>query len=303
MGKEQKELYQNYKNFDSNNVVLCFKKAESYENVLQKDLSEWTTMEIIDFYKSLCTPSVDFLYNIHSVYKAYTTWCLNENLLKDNINHYNEITMDVLLKCINKSIADKRIISREDLLNEIRKLKNPRDQFFCIACFEGFAGLEMEEIIKAKLSCFKDGIFYASTGREIPYSEELYKYAYEAANTFIYYAETSSGQIKEFEMLGDSDQVVKKVLSRDKDEQTEQVIKPQVIYVKLKDIQRITNIPAFTTKALKESGRIHLIKETVKNHPEWTPTDAIKREPKICYIYGNLISILSYVNKYNDFLK
>ena len=53
MGKEQKELYQNYKNFDSNNVILCFKKAESYENVLQKDLSEWTTMEIIDFYKSL----------------------------------------------------------------------------------------------------------------------------------------------------------------------------------------------------------------------------------------------------------
>lgn len=295
-----KDAYLDYKGFskEESNTRACFKKAEQYEKVLNKDLSEWTAAEIIEFYKSFCSPSVDFLYNVHSVYKAYTNWCLQEHLLKDNINHYNEITQDILLKCINKGIADKRIISRENLLQEIQRFNNPRDQFVCLACFEGLAGKELEEVINAKLSKFYKGNITTSTGRIIPYSSELLRYATDAANTYVYTVTTSNSKIRNFTMIGDADQIVKKVISKDKDLEDNEV-KPQVIYVKLKDIQRDTNIPAFTTKALKESGRIHKIKEYMANDSSLTLEKAIKKSMDI---YGGLLSISAYINKYKDFL-
>lgn len=302
----KKEEYVSYKGLTSGNVEACFSKAKQYEERLCKDLSEWTATEIVEFYKSLCTPSVDFLYNIHCVYKAYTTWCLNENLVTDNINHYDEITLDTLMQCINKSMADNRIISRDNLIHEIQKFDNPRDKFLCLACFEGWAGKELEEIINAKLSNFNKSkhLVKVSEKRNIPYTDLLFNYAIEAANTYVYVIEAMNAKaaaIKErnYDMVGDADQVIKKVLSKDKTEDANAEVKPQVLYTKLKNIQRETNIPAFTSKALKESGRIHMIKEQIKDNPNINLEEAIKNTQEI---YGKLLSISAYITKYKDFL-
>lgn len=300
--KEKQRLYLLARDdVTSNNIVLCLKKAEPYESALGKDLSEWNASEIIDFYKSLCTPSLDFLKNINSVYKAFTNWCLKENLLKDNINHYDEITNEILLKCVNKDMADQRIITRERLLEEIKKFENPREQFLCLACFEGLAGHELEEIINVKLSDFQNGMIVNLKHRDpIPYSKELYKYAMEAANTYIFVQLDTAGRYREFEMRGDSDTIVKKIISNNVSDNDEP-IKVQMIYRIFKEIQKSTNIPAFTSKALKESGRIHRIKELVKQHEGWTVMDAIK-DPSVSHIYGRLLSYKEYVMKYNEFL-
>jgi len=294
---DNKEMYIKYKNPLSDNIKACFKKAESYEERLGKDLSEWTAAEIIEFYKSLCTPSVDFLHNIHCVYKAYTTWCLTENMLKDNINHYDEITQDLLLKCINKVIADQRIISREDLLNIIKQFpdSNPRDQFICLACFEGLSGKAMEDLISVRLSDFKDG-YILTKNKKIPYSKELYNYAKEAANTYRYYI-TLEDRIREFEMIGDSDQIIKKVVSNNaNDSETE--ITVYSIYRIINQVQSQIDNPAFTSKALKESGRINMIREYMAKGMKIE--DAVKATYPV---YGKLIAIAPYINKYNDFLK
>ena len=294
---ERKEEYLKTITTTGLNETACFKKVASYEEDLGKDLSDWNAKEIIGYYKSVCTPSVDFLYNIHNVFRKYTAWCLHENLLVDNINHYDEISMEVLYQCINKSIADQRIISREDLLNIIKKFDNPRDQFLCLACFEGLAGQGLEEIINLNISDFKNGKLTTCTGKVISYSDELYKYAKDAEATTTYYISNS----RKFDMVGDSGRVMKRIVSKNKDD-AEQEVKPQVLYVKLKDIQRETNIPAFTSKALKESGRIHMIKETMKKH-QCSAADTFKLNSDITNVYGKLISIPAYLIKYNDFLK
>ena len=153
----------------SNHIINMFKKAEQYEDSIQKDLSEWSLAEITDFYKSLCTPSVDVLYNCNSVYQRYTAWCIYEKIVS-NMNHYDEITRTFLLQCVHKLIAEERIISREELLKIISKLKNPRDSFIALACFEGIAGKDMEELRRLNIADFDTEKREVNLGtRQIPY--------------------------------------------------------------------------------------------------------------------------------------
>lgn len=280
------------------NEIAFFRKAEDNEKVLSKDLSEWNAKEIIDFYKSLCSPSLDFIYNIHIVYKKYTNWCLYKNLLTDNINHYDEITMDILMQCVNKSIADQRIISRENVLKELSRLENPRDQFICLACFEGLIGIGFKDMIDVRLSDFdlKSHIVHIN-GKVIPFTDKLYQYAKQAAETQVYTNSNSGNPNRQYIMVGDPDQIIKKVVSR---ENSDPIIKPQVIYDAIKSVQDRTGNPALTSKALKESGRIDMIKNIRKENPSLSLTEALKQT---LAIYGNLVSLQSYINKYNDFLK
>lgn len=292
---ERKEAYLNKEYGGTNaNAEACFKKAEQNENVLGKDLSEWITKEIIDFYKSFCTPSVDFLYNIHSVYRKYTAWCVSEDMVLDRINHYDELSLDTLLLCINKEMADRRIISREELLKVTESLDNPRDKFLCLACFEGFGGDKLSEIINVKLSDFKNGKVRLGK-REIKYSSKLYEYAKEAAETYKYLFRTDNdGNDLYYEMTGGLDQVIKQVVSRG---DCGVGVKPQALYTKLKKIQVEYDVPAFTSNALKESGRVHMIRELVTSGQKIT--DAIKATYDT---YGSVASISAYITKFKAFL-
>lgn len=314
---ERKSAYEDYvKNVLGNTFIneeACLKRAKTFEEKVGKDLSEWNSKEIIDYYKSICTHSLDFLYNIHSVFKKYTTWCMSKNLIADGINHYDEITKDTLMQCINKVIADQRIISREDLLREIQRFTNPRDQFICLACFEGLGGKEMEEIINLKLSDFDTKHNSITLKRkelgqtktvELKYSEELLNYARHSADADIYIVEKISENGKttyrEFKMAGERNQIVKKILSRNVDS-PEDDVKPAAITRRFKELQRMTNILAFNSKALKESGRIYQIKELVKSKGI-SLIDAIK-DQYINDVFGKIISPQAYLFKYNDFLK
>ena len=302
-----KEAYLNYLNSDKEkavNIIAYFNKGEVFEKNLVKDLSEWNAEEIINFYKSICTPSIDFLYNIHTAYKKYATWCLNKNLLKDNINHYDEITMDTLMQCINKGIADQKIISREDLLAELNKLDNPRDQFICLACFDGIGGVQFKDMINLKMDDFdliSNGIIIErKEPKKIPYDEQLYLYAKMAAETDTYQKSESQNPNRIYKMAGEPGQIIKKILSNEKADTYSIEVKPQIIYDAIKSVKDKTNNPAFTSKALKESGRIYMIKQEMAKDKQLSLPEAIK---KTISRYGNLVSISSYINKYCDFLK
>ena len=302
--RKKSYLQYKYKNIEwddeefirKNHIINVFKKAEMYENSIQKDLSEWSLAEITDFYKSLCTPSVDVLYNCNSVYQRYTAWCIYEKMIT-NMNHYDEITREFLLQCIHKAIAKERIISREELLNTISKLKNPRDSFIVLACFEGISGQEMKELRNINLADFDTERKIVKLGeREIPYTDELYRYAREAAEQTYY--NPSEDASRTYRLVGEPGQIVKKALSKEKADTMNTTSSAMVIYRILKDIQKETNSPAFVAKALKESGRIHMIKGLMKEGRNIK--EAIKAT---CERYGKLVSIPSYIDKYNDFLK
>ena len=49
---------------------------------------------------------------------------MENNLSIDNINHYDSVTTDILLQCVNKNVLNNKYIDRETLLKYIDELPN-----------------------------------------------------------------------------------------------------------------------------------------------------------------------------------
>ena len=78
-----------------------FGQTEPIEKRKNKDVAEWTSGEIVEYYKSLCRISLDSLANLHSQFRKYAEWCWSKHLLQDNQNHFEEINRDILQTCLN----------------------------------------------------------------------------------------------------------------------------------------------------------------------------------------------------------
>jgi len=133
------------------NGWYIFEKTEPRETKYGRDLCEWTSEEILDFYRYYNTPSFQALVMVHNFLDGYTNWCLINGLIGDNQNHFREIKTDALTKCVNTNALDEKIFSREELLEEIRQFPNYQDQFVFLGLFEGIP-MKGDCLRKVKLS-------------------------------------------------------------------------------------------------------------------------------------------------------
>lgn len=117
-------------------MYYMFKKVAKIETELNKDLCDWNYYEIIEYYKLLNCSSIQPLIIINAIFSQYTQFCLMNNIVKDSQNHYAEVKREVLIKCINKLILNKKCVDREQVLTWIDELPNPKDQFIMLGVFE-----------------------------------------------------------------------------------------------------------------------------------------------------------------------
>ena len=134
----------------SNYIDVQFRKSSEMEYELNKDISNWTTYEIIEYYKILNMTSYESLLCVNSTLSQYTQFCLENSLVKDNQNHYLEMTKDLLADCINKAILEKKIVERETVLRWVEELPNPRDQFILLSLFEYGKSKDFKDIVYAR---------------------------------------------------------------------------------------------------------------------------------------------------------
>lgn len=168
-----------------------FINISNYEEELGKDLSNFTTPEIIEYYKILGSRSLESLTVINSQYSMYTQWCLQQNLVIDSQNHYLEMNSDILFQCLNQTIIDKSVITREELLNMIYQLPNYRDQFIFLYLFEVGKDKDFFSLTHCKLEDFdKEKKVLYLTGRTPKVSDELIRIAEEADKQDTYYSIT-----------------------------------------------------------------------------------------------------------------
>lgn len=118
------------------NAQRQYKNVAKKERELNKDICDWTLAEIIEYFKSLHKTSLDDLVNVKSYFSQYTVYCLSQSWVKNNKNNYEECTIDVLYDCLDIKLLDKKIISRKEILQWTKKLRNPRDQFILLSLFE-----------------------------------------------------------------------------------------------------------------------------------------------------------------------
>ena len=100
------EKKQSESNIPKEYLLNMFRKASEYEYESEKDICDWTSYDIIEYYKMINTASLDVLFCLNSVFSQYTQFCIENNLVKDNQNHYLECNYEILKGCINKAILN-----------------------------------------------------------------------------------------------------------------------------------------------------------------------------------------------------
>ena len=194
--QELKERYriekESYTTVSAYYFSSLFKKTEPFEEQLNKDISNFTTHEIINMYKTLAIMSLDTIVTMNSNLSMYTQWCIQENLVNDYQNHFLEIDRDMMATFVNKLAMDKKVVSRQQILDWCQQLPNPSDSFCLLGLFEGIRGGGYLELALAKMEDFNDNVFTAYNGREIKVSSTLIEYAEQSNETLDYQSITNT---------------------------------------------------------------------------------------------------------------
>lgn len=175
--KERKQEYLRHMVEDlgrtSQSSSALFNKTEDYEKLFNKDLCDFTFPEIDKLLSVFSVSSINALRKNISVLRKYTDWCCSCNLSIDNINHYDEINMDIenLQKYLNKerSVCP----SREQVLKDISKIRNCSDKFLILALFEGVRTEAPGELLRVKIDKLNGNILTFENGEEKILSEKL----------------------------------------------------------------------------------------------------------------------------------
>ena len=283
-----------------------FVKAAPFEEMYDKDLCEWTLTEILEFYKFLDLYSLESVALLNSNYALYTSWALTETLVPDGQNHFLEVDNDAMLGCLNTSLLEKTIITREELEERADTLINYTDRFVFYALFEGLYGKYFEEIINAKLSDIRVGseslsgaVINLSTGRFLAISPKLREVAEMADAEEGYQSFIKEGRFSKYR-TGD-DCIFKVGINRNQNDANDVKNKAQVLlrrYVKCVDYLGLSK--QMTTKRLAMSGKIDYIKRIMEREGLPLEETLRKHREEIDYIYPveRLKSIPLFVKKY-----
>ena len=279
-----------------------FKQAEPVEEALQKDLSNFNITEILGLLKHFCTPSMETLMMGVSNFRRYTYYCIEQNMVNDGINHYEEVTNEMYLECINKSLAEDKIISREDLLKQVHLLENPVEKFVLFAVFEGLGGTGCMDLVDIQLDQFDGNKVTLRSGRKLAVPEELIDIAKESADEYFYYPPNASSEKYDKVRFKDEPGIIKNLYNV-KDDSSDRR-KAFNIVNKLRRISDRAGTKAFLNGHLVESGRIDLIKRVMREQKEEDPRKAMRScrdEMKIRY--GEIQAVGRWLLKYEKYLR
>lgn len=285
----------------SNYIDVQFRKSSEMEYELDKDISNWTIYEITEYYKLLSITSYESLICMNSIFSLYTQFCLENNLVKDNQNHFLECTNEVLLNCLNKAIINKKIVSRETVLKWIDELPNPKDQFILLSLFEYGKSKDFKDIVYAKfenldVSDKKIKLFE----REVKISNKMIEIIYDCISEKQYYS--ISGRGSKIMPLIDYGFIVKSYPNQNINLSDFQ--KGRNIYIACQRIFDYLEIGDYMSpNSIVESGKLHMIKERAKqlniSSIEYLYSDYIK-EVEIQFNCNITRSV--YEKKYSEYL-
>lgn len=291
-----------------------FKKTAPFEEKYGKDLCEWTTNEIIEFYQYSDVYSLSYMQVINSNYALYTTWCIAETLVPDGQNHFLEMTPDTLASCVNNLLLGKLILSYEDLQLYVDKLDNFTDRFLYYAIFSGIVGTGYIEITHAKYSDIdlEKKEIHLCTGRVLPVSSKLIdvaKWASEEENYHLY--NDSLGRTFQYKDDDSADLLFKGIKSgntmKKRSDTGSSNSRAILVIRRFRNVQDYLGLPRqLTPKKLLLSGKINYMKNLMKKE-DLSLEEVIKKHgEEIDYIYQTSVfngNPASFIRKYGMFFE
>lgn len=284
----------------SNYLENQFFKVSEMERELDKDVSNFTVYEIIEYFKLLNLTSLESLKVMTSEFSMYTQWCLQKSLVTDNQNHFLEMSNDILMCCINKAVLSMKIISRETILSWVNQLPNPKDQFVLLGLFEGLKGKDFCELAKLKPEDIDDNIAHLCTGRDIEISDKLIEIIDDCMKEDQYYSITGNGT--KVTKLADNGYIIKDYPNARMDVSEFQI--GRKIY---NGVTRTLNyfdvLKYMSANSIAEAGKIHMIKERASelniSNKDYIYSDYISEVEKK---FNSKIVRSLFWKKYEDYL-
>lgn len=285
-------------------LEVQFEHSEETENELDKDVSNWTVYEIVEYYKLANFSSYESLLCLNSIFSKYTQFCLENSLVVDNQNHYLEISKELLLNCVNKAMLEKKIVSDDDILGWVNELPNPSDQFALLFTYETGKSRNFIDILNAKpgdINREKKTIKLTS-GNEVQLSDRLIAIIDECVEEKMYYSITGKGEKKV--SLVDEGFIIKNYPNMRSAETLTEFARGRNVYIRLCRIFDYIGHPWLNPNAIAESGKLHMIKERAgklgMTQMEYLYSDKIK---EVEYQYSTTITRSIFSRKYADYLK
>lgn len=284
---------------NSSYIDIQFRKASEQEYELDKDLSNWTQYEIVEFYKMLNIATYESLLWLNSILSQYTQFCLENCLVRDNQNHYLECTKEVLAGCINKAILCKKIIDRETVIEWIDILPNPKDQFILLSLFEYGKSKDFKDIVYAEPKG-AEGNKLKLLDRTVDISDRLKDIIENCIKEDTYYSISGKG-VKIMPLVYHG-YIVKSYPNQNMELSDFQ--KGRNIYMSCQRMFSFLGVGQWMTpNCVSESGKLHMIKKRAKEigiEPcKYVYSDYIK---EVEMQFGCTIIKSVYIKKYNEYL-
>lgn len=302
--KELKERYLVEKekslSITSNYIDVQFRKASETEYELDKDISNWTVYEIIEYYKLLNLTSFESLLCLNSIFSQYTQFCLENSLVRDNQNHYLECT-ELLSGCLNKAIIDKKIIDRNTVLDWVDELPNPKDQFILLSLFEYGKSKDFKDIVYATSKNLDvDNNTLKLNDRTVYVSDKLIDIIQDCTTEDTYYSISGKG-VKKMPLV-DYGYIVKSYPNQNMS--LSEFQKGRNIYIACQRIFDYLGIGEWMNpNAISEAGKLYMIHERAREL-NVTPTQYVYSENinEVAKQYGCSIVRSVYIKKYGEYL-
>lgn len=300
--EKRKQDYLDIKSADytqSTNLRDMFVRSEQREEKYGRDIAEWTSDEIISFYKYTSTYSIQSLVQAHNGLTDYTNWCILNGMVSDNQNHFSEIKTDILCTCVDSNRLKTMVVTRPQLLEALSKMVNATDKFIFLGLFEG---IPFGDLLTCKESDLDDKTnnLTLSNGYIITISDELCHILHTAANQkeYISYSIARPRHVD----YGDGSTVIRRTVRKNGEPTTctMTVMIGRQMRIAAKETGLSDNL---TFKTIKESGRLHYIHYVMEKEMGYTFEDCItsgKLRPIHEKIFGKIQNSITYLGTYGS---
>ena len=284
-----------------NYIDVQFRKASETEYELDKDVSNWTTYEIVEYYKLLNVTSFESLICLNSIFSQYTQFCLENSLVRDNQNHFLECTKEILYGCLNKAILDKKVVDRNTVLKWVDELPNPKDRFILLSLFEYGKSKDFKDTVYAtKKNLDEENCTLKLSDRTVKVSNRLIEIINDCNTEDTYYS--ISGKGTKVMPLIDYGFIVKSYPNQNMD--LSEFQKGRNIYIACQRIFDYLGVGKWMSpNSLSEAGKLYMVKEKAKENNmtsmQYLYSDDIK---DVENQYGCKIVRSVYAKKYEGYL-
>lgn len=282
----------------SSNLGDAFVKSEQREIEYGRDICEWTSEEILDFYRYYGSRSIQTLVMLHNLLTSYASWCGINGLISDNQNHFLEIKTDALCKCVDVNAVNNIIMTRDELLETIHQFLNMSDRYVFLGLFEG---IPLNAIGAVRLDDLNKNVLTLPDGSTRELSNELVNIMHLAdeEESYMSMAEKRKGI---FPYVDGCNTVLKPFVAR------KSVEKNAVLMVgnRIRRCIKYCHLsPGITIKSISKSGRIQFIKDKAKEFGIRTEVMASESQYRIMHeeIYGKVQNMKTFLLIYGDKLK